>query len=133
MRIKEIIAYTLIFIALLYLIYFGQTEIFELIESKPRFNYWNTTAFFSGISLLICVILRIMSNFEVLKTKIGYIYLTTLMLKAGLFFIVFKDSVLSIKEFNTSERSSLLISLLIFLVLEVFIVAKILRENNPKI
>ena len=131
--IKEIIAYALAFIILHYLIYFGQTEVFELFGSKPRFNYWNTTAFFSGISLLICIVLRIMSNFESMKAKIGYIYLTTLILKAGLFFIVFKDSVLSLKEFNTSERSSLLISLLIFLVMEVFIVAKILRENNPKI
>jgi len=131
--IKEVLVYLLAFSILLFVIHFGQAEIFKQMDSTPRFNYWKTNAFFAGVSAFICINLKWLSNIESLKHKIGYIYLTTIFIKAGLFFIAFNDSVFSLEKLTTSERLSLLISLLVFLILEVFFITKILRENHLKI
>ena len=128
--IKSIVVYTLAFAVLFIIVHFSQE--FTLNESKNtvRFNLWDTNVFLVVASLLICVHLKLFSSIKSLQPQLGFIYLPTLFIKGGLFFLAFKSSVFSLETLTMVERLSLLVPLLLFLVLEVFFVVKILAQNE---
>ena len=128
--IKSLMLYAASFAVLFLIIHFSQEFVLNESNKTVRFNLWDTNVFLVVASLLICVHLKLFSTIKSLQPQLGFIYLPTLFIKGGLFFLAFKSSVFSLETLTMVERLSLLLPLLLFLVLEVFFVVKILAQNE---
>ena len=122
--------YTASFAVLFLIIHFSQEFVLNESNNTVRFNLWDTNVFLVVASLLICVHLKLFSTIKSLQPQLGFIYLPTLFIKGGLFFLAFKSSIFSLETLTMVERLSLLVPLLLFLGLEVFFVVKILAQNE---
>ncbi|TCK67773.1 hypothetical protein DFQ05_1554 [Winogradskyella wandonensis] len=131
--IKSLLIYVVSFAALFFVVLHLQHWLLEANNQSVRFSYYDTNIFFAVASALICIHLQLFSSIKSLQPQLGYIYLPTLFIKGGLFFFSFQDAVFALENLTVSERLCLLSSLLIFLLLEVFFVIKILKQNTPKI
>ncbi|WP_179317137.1 DUF6168 family protein [Winogradskyella undariae] len=128
--IKSLMLYTASFAVLFLIIHFSQEFVLNESNNTVRFNLWGTNVFLVVASLLICVHLKLFSTIKSLQPQLGFIYLPTLFIKGGLFFLAFKSSIFSLETLTMVERLSLLVPLLLFLGLEVFFVVKILAQNE---
>ncbi|NRR91497.1 hypothetical protein HSX10_07965 [Winogradskyella undariae] len=128
--IKSLMLYTASFAVLFLIIHFSQEFVLNESNNTVRFNLWDTNVFLVVASLLICVHLKLFSTIKSLQPQLGFIYLPTLFIKGGLFFLAFKSSIFSLETLTMVERLSLLVPLLLFLGLEVFFVVKILAQNE---
>lgn len=122
--------YAASFAVLFLIIHFSQEFVLNESNKTVRFNLWDTNVFLVIASLLICIHLKLFSSIKSFQPQLGFIYLPTLFIKGGLFFLAFKSSVFSLETLTMVERLSLLLPLLLFLVLEVFFVVKILAQNE---
>ena len=130
--LKQILFIGLAFGTLLALVYGFQVLTIDD-ASAIRFDFKASDVFFSFSSYAICLHLLLFSRIEKLRPQLGFIYLPTLFIKGILFYVIFKDSIFSIDNLTLIERLNLLIPLLIFLILEVYVVAKIINKKQPKI
>ena len=80
-------------------------------------------------SLIICVNFLIFSNFNKFFEQLGFIYLGTILLKLTLFCFLFYPSIFTKEELALSSRMSLFIPVVLFLITEATIVAKILKKK----
>ncbi|MGJ8548474.1 DUF6168 family protein [Winogradskyella wichelsiae] len=128
--IKSLMLYAASFAVLFLIIHFSQEFVLNESNKTVRFNLWDTNVFLVIASLLICIHLKLFSSIKSFQPQLGFIYLPTLFIKGGLFFLAFKSSVFSLETLTMVERLSLLLPLLLFLVLEVFFVVKILAQNE---
>ncbi|RCW93538.1 DUF6168 family protein [Winogradskyella arenosi] len=125
---KSLFIYIASFTAMFFVLHFAQQGLFQMFNAEVRFNTWDVNMFLAIVSLLICVHLKLFANIKMLHTQIGFIYLPTLFIKGGLFYVAFKTSIFNIEILTSPERYSLLVPVLLFLGLEVFFVVKILEE-----
>ena len=80
-------------------------------------------------SLIICINFLIFSNFNKFLEQLGFIYLGTILLKLTLFCFLFYPSIFTKEELALSSRMSLFIPVVLFLITEATIVAKILKKK----
>ena len=80
-------------------------------------------------SLIICVNFLIFSNFNKFFEQLGFIYLGTILLKLTLFCFLFYPSIFTEEELALSSRMSLFVPVVLFLITEATIVAKILKKK----
>ncbi len=80
-------------------------------------------------SLIICVNFLIFSNFNKFFEQLGFIYLGTILLKLTLFCFLFYPSIFTEEELALSSRMSLFVPVILFLITEATIVAKILKKK----
>ncbi len=80
-------------------------------------------------SLIICINFLIFSNFNKFFEQLGFIYLGTILLKLTLFCSLFYTSIFTEEELALSSRMSLFIPVVLFLITEATIVAKILKKK----
>jgi len=128
--IKQILVYSIAFALLFCSIHFSQQCVLQKTSANVGFNLYDTNMFFALASFVICVHFLFFSKIKALQPQLGFIYLPTLFIKGALFFLVFKSSVFELEEFRISERLNLLIPSLLFLVLEVFFIAKIIDKKR---
>lgn len=126
--IKSFAVYAIAFIALFFVVQLTQEYGLELLNKSLRYELWDVNKFFAVVSLLICVNLKFLSTIKSLHTQLGFIYLPTLFIKGGLFFLMFKSTIFQLNNLTFDERLNLLIPLFLFLALEVFFVIKIIKE-----
>jgi hypothetical protein len=128
--IKRLLGYFTVFTTLFFIVCLSQKYILNQADLNLKYNYWNTNLFFYLVSFIICVHFLFLSEIKSIQTQLGYIYLPTLFIKGGLFYIIFKPSISQLEFFSTSERLNLLIPFLLFLSIEVFFIAKILNKKS---
>lgn len=126
--IKSFAVYAIAFIALFFVVQLTQEYGLELLNKSLRYELWDVNKFFAVASLLICANLKLLSTIKSLHTQLGFIYLPTLFIKGGLFFLMFKSTIFQLNNLTFDERLNLLIPLFLFLALEVFFVIKIIKE-----
>ena len=80
-------------------------------------------------SLIICINFLIFSNFNKFFEQLGFIYLGTILLKLTLFCFLFYPSIFTEEELALSSRMSLFVPVILFLITEATIVAKILKKK----
>jgi hypothetical protein len=115
---KEIIRYVLVF-ALLFLIgSYAHQFLVQLLGLNFSFSIDKVYFFHAFFSALICVNLRVFSNFERLFPQLGFIYLSALVLKLVLFVVFFYDPLFVADSFSIAEKGALFIPLFIFLLIE---------------
>ena len=86
--------------------------------------------FHIGFSLLICINLQFLTKIAHVSEQLGFIYLGTLLLKIILFSVVFNETVIASENLTVASKISLLIPTFIFLLVEVFFIAKILNKRQ---
>ena len=86
--------------------------------------------FHIGFSLLICINLQFLTKIAHVSEQLGFIYLGTLLLKIILFSVVFNETVIASENLAVASKISLLIPTFIFLLVEVFFIAKILNKRQ---
>lgn len=126
---KRIIVQIIIFVAL----YFLGLSTHEYMNSKQNisliFSLKNVYLFHAVFSLLVCIVFGILSSKEKFFQQLGFIYLGVLILKIVVFSIVFYNPVLSVENLSKTDSAALLIPIAIFLIAEVYFVAKILNKK----
>lgn len=89
--------------------------------------------FFHGIaSLILCVALIRARASDKYTDQVGFIYLISVLVKAVLFFVIFRKTMFSSYSFSNQEAVSVLIPLFLGLFFEVFFLSKLLKKT-PKI
>lgn len=86
--------------------------------------------FHTIFSAIICVNFIVLSNVDKIFEQLGFIYLATIVLKLILFCVVFYNPIFTIENLSFSERISLFIPMIIFLLTETFFVVKILKKKE---
>ena len=84
-------------------------------------------AIFSG---LICINLRVISTVDKLFLQLGFIYLSTLVLKIILFSLFFFNPLFTVVSFSFAEKISLFFPLFVFLLTEAMFVLRILNQRE---
>ncbi|WP_040279639.1 DUF6168 family protein [Psychroserpens damuponensis] len=128
--IKKVVVFTIAFVVLFGVLFFLQNLVINKSSQILRFNVYDTNMFYAVSSLIICIHFEIFSHIKSLQPQLGFIYLPTLFIKGILFFVVFKSSIFNQETLTIHERLHLLIPLLLFLILEVFFITQILKENQ---
>lgn len=129
--IRPLFRYTLSFALLFIVVYYTQGLIIDQLELILNYDPVYTNLFFCLASLVINIHFLFLSKIESIRPQLGFIFLPTLFIKGGLFYIVFKSSISNLENYSIAERLNLLIPFLIFLALEVFFIAKILNKKTP--
>jgi hypothetical protein len=130
---KDIFRYILVFVLLFLIGNYGHQFLLEFLELKLSFSLEKIYLFHAFFSALICVNLRVVSTVDKLFPQLGFIYLSTLVIKLILFAIFFYNPILTIDSFSFSEKISLFIPLFIFLLTEAIFVLKILNQKESEI
>ncbi len=88
-----------------------------------------------GFHAIATFVVYIMVEFALKKipNETGYLYLASMMIKLGLFVLIFKESFFSNIPLTSSEKVVLVLPLFIFLTVEAIGVAKILNGFNGTI
>ena len=83
--------------------------------------------FHALFSFGICTLLLVLSKFPNLAPQLGFLYLGGFLLKFLAFAIVFQNIIIGEAALSTVDALSLMVPIVLFLGLEVYFVAKILR------
>lgn len=126
--VKSVFTYLFVFIVLL----FGGQWIHIFVLNKYNqsisFPTGDVYTFHAIFSMLICVLFLFLSKTAKFKDQLGFIYLSTLLLKLIFFAIIFRDLIFHEQVLTTFDRISLLIPVVLFLSFEVLFVSKIFKR-----
>lgn len=127
--LKRITIYTVIFGLLLFL---GSTLHANVLATKNihlDFSLFNVYVFHAVFSFMVCVIFSFMALKDKWFHQLGFIYLVVLVVKIAVFFGVFYRSIFSLAHISKTDSMSLLIPMGIFLIAEVYFIARILNSK----
>lgn len=130
--IKRILYYILSFGLLLLSGFYVHKGILSSTEKALDFSLFNIYAFHAVFSFVICTLLLVISKFPKFAAQLGFLYLGGFLLKFFVFAAVFQGLVLRESPLTSIESVSLLLPIVIFLTLEVYFVAKLLRMIDAK-
>ena len=97
---------------------------------KFSFSIDKIYLFHAVFSALICLNLRVISTVDKLFLQLGFIYLSSLVLKLILFALFFHTPLFTVVSFSFAEKISLFLPLFIFLLTEAIFVLKILNQKE---
>ncbi len=128
--IKTIASYLLFFGLTFLVVYLLQFWLDNNYPPEVRFSKLNISIFFGLVSFIICSGFLLLATKPSIKPQLGFIYLPTLFIKGILFYAIFHSSVFSLVDITMVERIQLLVPFILFLVLEVYLITKILNDKN---
>ncbi len=129
--IKTILSYVIVFglflgcgsaIHLFWLGEEGDTLIFSIIH---------VYLFHAIFALLLCIFIYRLSNSVKWQAQLGFLYLGALVFKLVSFSVIFSQSLFEQEFLSLTERFSLLIPALLFLIPEAYFISKILMKIDP--
>lgn len=126
---KQLITYALAFAITFLFFYLLHYNIVNK-ETPLPFSLYEMYLFHAISSFIISSLFSIISKNENILNVLGLFYLLTILLKLGLFAIIFEPVFKA--ELSKMESLHLLMPMFIFLFLEVFFISKILSKNTSK-
>lgn len=96
------------------------------------FSLLNMYAFHAFFSLQLCIVFAFLSKNEKLRPQLGFIYLGSFVLKMIVFCAVFYNLLFAEEKLSNTQRISLIIPMIVFLILEVYFIIKILNKNHSQ-
>lgn len=105
-------------------VYFLESERIKLNYPLDQVYFFHAT-----VSLVVCIVLKSLSEKEKYFSQIGFLYLWSLLFKLILFAVVFYNPVFTQDKLSNTESISFLFPLVISLGLEVYFLAKILNKK----
>jgi hypothetical protein len=127
---KDIFRYIVVFVLLFLIGFYGHQFLLKYLELNIIFSLEKVYLFHVFFSALICVNLRVFSTVDKLFPQLGFIYLSTLVLKLILFVSFFYNPLFTVDSFSLVEKASLFFPLFIFLLTEAVFVLKILNQKE---
>ncbi|WP_343328347.1 DUF6168 family protein [Polaribacter staleyi] len=127
--IKSILVFSIVFFTLFLLSLTIHQYFIEEQQITLPYSLKKVYLFHLAFSLLICTNFLIFSRVPKIFEQLGFIYLGTILLKLTLFSIIFYKSIFPENELSFSERLSLFIPAIVFLLTEAVFVAKILKKK----
>ena len=127
---KDIFRYIVVFVFLFLIGFYTHKFLLDFLGLKIIFSLEKVYLFHAFFSALICVNLRVFSTVDKLLPQLGFIYLSTLVLKLILFAIFFYNPLFTVDSFTSAEKGSLFFPLFVFLLTEAVFVLKILNQKE---
>lgn len=124
---KRILIFTAITMFFFLLGYFINKTILESNELVLSFSLLTSYSF----NALACIVVYILIEIVVehIPNETGYLYLGLLMVKLGLFILIFKESIFSERGLTKVDKTCILLPLLFFLAIETIGVSKLLNSK----
>jgi hypothetical protein len=127
---KDISRYLAVFAFLFLIGLYGHQFLLEYLGLHILFSLTNLYLFHASFSAFICVNLRVFSTVDKFYSQLGFIYLSTLVLKIIFFVIFFYNPLFTIVSFSLAEKLAFFFPLFVFLLAEAVFVLKILNEKE---
>lgn len=127
--LKKILLYFLTFGLLFFLGISTHSTILESQNINLNFSLFNVYLFHAVFSFFVCTILSIIALRDRWFDQLGFVYLAVLVIKIGAFYGVFYKSIFSLENLDKTDSVSLMIPVGVFLITEVFFIAKILNTK----
>ena len=127
--VRSILVYSVIFFTLFLVCFPLHNYILDTKDIILPFSLKKVYLFHLAFSTVICVNFLIFSTKEKILEQLGFIYLGTILLKLTLFSIIFYKPIFGQEGLPLNARISLFIPMIIFLLAETFLVAKILKKE----
>lgn len=125
---KGILRYILSF-GLLFLVgFYVHDRILASAVKTLEFSLFDVYSINAIFSFGICALLLALSFLPQFADQIGFLYLGGFLLKFFVFAAVFRGVILGENALSVTDSTSLLVPIILFLALEVYFVAKILKE-----
>jgi len=121
--IKRILVFTLC-VVLLFAVTFSVHSHFA---EFTAFSLWQVYVFHALAALLVYISVEAVASIR--ASQAGYVYLTLMLIKIGLFVLIFKNEVFESEVLTKSERIALVVPLLLFLTAEAVGVSKLLNSK----
>jgi len=130
--IRTLALYLLVFLMLFGLGYTIHTSIINAQTFDVSFSIFTVYAFHALFSFMLCSIILILGKYQKWQSQLGFLYLAALILKVFFFSIMFSSALFREEALTYPEKLSLLIPVFIFLVPEVYFIARTLGEIDTK-
>ena len=124
---KRILIFTTITLLLFIIGYYINSSLLASNEVIVRFSVLQVYAFNAIACAVVYALIEIVSNY--LPNETGYLYLGLLMVKLGVFILIFQDALFSEVGLSKAEKASILLPVLVFLGLETIGVSKLLNNK----
>ncbi|MGB6151351.1 MAG: DUF6168 family protein [Pricia sp.] len=125
--LKHILQYILFFGLLFIVGFYAHENILRASEKTLGFSLRHIYIFHALFSFSICTLLLVLSKLPNLAPQLGFLYLGGFLLKFLAFAVVFQNIIIGEAALSIVEAVSLMVPIALFLGLEVYFVAKILR------
>jgi len=125
--IKRITIFTLITFILFLTGYYLNRYFVDNASETLSFSLLNVYAFNAISCAIIYILVEIVSNY--LPNETGYLYLGLVMVKLGLFILIFQEAIFSDTPLTKTEKASILLPFLVFLCLETIGASKLMNNK----
>jgi len=125
--IKRILIFILITLLFFVSGYFLNSYLLDANQVTIRFSLLTLYTFLMLSCIIAYALVEVVSTY--LPNETGYLYLGLLMVKLGVFILLFQEPIFSETGLSKAEKSSILIPFLIFLTIEVIGVSKLLNNK----
>lgn len=125
--IKRIILFTATILLLFFMGYFLNTYLVEHNNTPLVFNLLHVYLFHAVASLIVYVLVEFVLT--IVPNETGYLYLALMLVKMGVFVLLFQESIFSETPLTKADKASLIVPLFLFLVTETIGVAKLLNNK----
>ena len=125
--IKRIIIFTIVVAALAALGFFVNNYFIEKNTVSLSFSLLSVYVFNFIASLVTYIAVEIVINY--LPNETGYLYLGLMLVKFGVFILLYQDSIFSETGLTKPEKVSILLPILTFLLVEAIGVSKLLNNR----
>lgn len=121
--IKRILVFTLCVVLLFAIALSVHTPFADF----QTFSLWQVYLFHALATLIVYISVEAVANIR--ASQAGYVYLTLMLVKIGLFVLIFKNEVFETEVLSKSERIALVVPLFLFLTAEAIGVSKLLNSK----
>jgi len=125
--IKRILIFTTITFLFFLLGYFINKYILDSNQLTISFSLLKSYIFHAVSCSVVYILIEAVSTY--LPNETGYLYLGLLMVKLGLFILLFQDAIFAEIGLSKAEKTSILFPFLIFLAIETIGVSKLLNSK----
>lgn len=124
--------YILVFVLVTCLVFWAHQYCLQTLEHIISLSLVKVYVFHTVTSLALCAVLVQLKSSTKYAEHIGFVYLASVVVKAILFFVIFRQSIFSDASLTNIEAASLLLPLFLGLFFEVLFLSRLLRQK-PKI
>lgn len=125
---KRILIVTATVLLLFFVGYFLNNFLVEINNAILAFELFHVYLFHAIASLIVYVLVELVVT--QLPNETGYLYLALMMIKIGVFVLMFQDQIFSETPLTKADKFSLVIPMFLFLMLEGAGVAKLLNNKQ---
>lgn len=130
MKTKQLLVSLLINTVLFVVSYFSHYTILKVLEIELFYSLMSIYLYFFLGNLTASFIY--FAVYKISPDSIGYLFLTLVMVKLGLFMLIFNQSLFAEIALNMTEKVSLLIPLFLFLVVESLLLSNSLQIKDKR-